>query len=49
MQTAIIDKSKEWTVEEFIQLEESNMPCELINGEVFISPAPNLTHQVVSQ
>jgi Uma2 family endonuclease len=48
MQTAIIDKSKEWTVEEFLQLEESNLPCELINGEVFMSPAPNLMHQVVS-
>lgn len=48
MQTAIIDNSKEWTVEEFRQLEESNLPCELINGELFISPAPNLTHQVVS-
>ena len=48
MQTAIIDKSKDWTVAEFLQLEESNLPCELINGEVFMSPAPNLTHQVVS-
>ena len=48
MQTAIIDKTNEWTVEEFLQLEESNLPCELINGEVFISPAPNMIHQVVS-
>jgi Uma2 family endonuclease len=48
MQTVIIDKSKEWTVEEFLQLEESNLPCELINGEVFMSPAPNLIHQIVS-
>jgi Uma2 family endonuclease len=48
MQTAIIDKSKDWTVAEFLQLEESNLPCELINGEVFMSPAPNLIHQVVS-
>ena len=47
MQTAIIDKSKDWTVEEFLQLEESNLPCELINGEVFMSPAPNLSYQVV--
>ncbi len=48
MQTAIIDRSKEWTVDDFLQLEESNLPCELINGELFMSPAPSLIHQVVS-
>ncbi len=48
MQTATIDRTKEWTVEDFVQLEESNLPCELINGELFMSPAPSLTHQVVS-
>lgn len=48
MQTATIDRTKEWTVEDFLQLEESNLPCELINGELFMSPAPSLTHQVVS-
>jgi Uma2 family endonuclease len=48
MQTATIDRSKEWTLEEFMQLEESNLPCELINGEVFMSPAPSFTHQIVS-
>lgn len=48
MKTTIIDRTKEWTVEDFLQLEESNLPCELINGELFMSPAPNLTHQVVS-
>lgn len=47
MQTATIDRSKEWTVEDFLLLEESNLPCELINGELFMSPAPNLTHQIV--
>lgn len=47
MQTAIIDRSRQWTVDDFLQLEESNLPCELINGELFMSPAPNLTHQVV--
>lgn len=34
-------------MEDFLQLEESNLPCELINGELFISPAPNLIHQIV--
>ncbi|MBY0433614.1 MAG: Uma2 family endonuclease [Cyclobacteriaceae bacterium] len=48
MQTATIDRSREWTVDEFFQLEESNLPCELINGEVFMSPAPNVTHQVIA-
>jgi Uma2 family endonuclease len=47
MQTATIDRSKEWTVDDFLQLEESNLPCELINGEVFMSPAPSFTHQIV--
>ncbi|MFN7792357.1 MAG: Uma2 family endonuclease [Cyclobacteriaceae bacterium] len=47
MQTATIDRTKEWTVEDFLRLEESNLPCELINGELFMSPAPNFTHQVV--
>ena len=47
MQTATIDRSKEWTVEDFLLLEESNLPCELINGELFMSPAPSLIHQVV--
>ncbi len=34
-------------MEDFLRLEESNLPCELINGELFMSPAPNFTHQVV--
>jgi Uma2 family endonuclease len=45
MQTATIDRSKEWTVTDYLQLEESNLPCELINGELFMSPAPNPHHQ----
>ncbi len=47
MQTVTIDRTKEWTVDEFMKLEESNLPCELINGAVFRSPTPSLTHQVV--
>ena len=47
MQTAIIDRSKAWTVDDFLQLEESNLPCELINGELFMSPAPNTLHQII--
>ena len=48
MTTATVDRSRVWTVDDFLQLEESNLPCELINGELFMSPAPNLTHQLVA-
>ena len=48
MQTATIDKTKVWTVDDYLQLEESNLPCELINGELFMSPAPNSMHQIIS-
>jgi len=47
MQTVTIDRTKDWTVDEFMKLEESNLPCELINGAVFRSPAPSFTHQTV--
>lgn len=47
MTTATVDRSKVWTVDDFLQLEESNLPCELINGEIFMSPAPSFTHQIV--
>jgi Uma2 family endonuclease len=48
MKTATIDNTKQWTVDDFLQLEESNLPCELINGELFMSPAPSLLHQIVT-
>jgi Uma2 family endonuclease len=41
------DPSKSWTVEEFLQLEESKTPCELIDGKVYMSPAPTPFHQIV--
>jgi len=47
MKTLTIDRSKVWTVEEYLQLEEINTPCELINGELFMSPSPNPFHQEV--
>ena len=49
MQTATIDKTKEWNVDDYLLLEESNLPCELINGELFMSPAPNPNHQRISR
>lgn len=48
MRTAIIDTTKEWTIDDYLQLEESNLPCELINGELFMSPAPSLLHIIVA-
>lgn len=48
MKTLTIDRSKDWTVDDFLQLEESNTPCELINGELFMPPSPTPLHQSVS-
>lgn len=48
MKTLTIDRSKEWTVDDFLKLEESNTPCELINGELVMSPAPTPFHQNVT-
>lgn len=48
MQTARIDRTKEWTVDDYLQLEESLTPCQLINGELIMSPAPTPYHQLVS-
>lgn len=33
------------SAQEFLQLPESNQPTELINGEVIMAPAPELSHQ----
>lgn len=49
MQTLTIDRTKTWTVEEYLLLGESNTPCQLINGELIMSPAPNPLHQIVSR
>lgn len=48
MQTATIDRSKEWTVDEYLMLGEMNTPCQLINGELFMSPSPAPYHQIIS-
>lgn len=36
------------TEEEFLQLPESNLPTELIDGEVRVAPAPSFWHQRVA-
>lgn len=46
MQTATIDRSKEWTVEDYLQLEEGLL-AQLINGDLIMSPAPTPKHQRV--
>ncbi len=49
MNTLTIDKTKEWTVEDFLLLGEIKTPCQLINGELIMSPAPSPNHQRVSR
>jgi Uma2 family endonuclease len=44
MQTLTIDRSKEWTVEDYLQLEEGLL-AQLIDGELIMSPAPSTLHQ----
>jgi len=46
MEAATIDRSKEWTVEDYLQLEEGLL-AQLINGELIMSPAPTPKHQRV--
>lgn len=46
MLTATVDSSKEWTVEDYLQLEEGLL-AQLIDGQLIMSPAPNTEHQRV--
>ncbi len=48
METVKIDRTKEWTVEDYLLLGEMNTPCQLINGELIMSPAPTPYHQFIS-
>jgi len=48
METVKIDRTKEWTVDDYVLLGEMNTPCQLINGELIMSPAPNPEHQIIS-
>ncbi len=48
METAKIDRTKQWTVEDYLLLGEDNIPCQLINGELIMSPAPTPYHQIIS-
>ena len=46
MEVATIDRSKEWTVDDYLQLEEGLL-AQLIDGQLIMSPAPTTTHQRV--
>ena len=43
MQTLTIDRSKVWTVEDYLQLDVEL--CQLIQGNLVMTPAPNTEHQ----
>ena len=47
METARIDRTKEWTVDDYAMLGEMNTPCQLINGELIMSPSPAPYHQII--
>lgn len=47
MRVLTIDKTKEWTADDYLLLGEIKTPCQLINGELIMSPAPNPNHQRV--
>lgn len=49
MKTATIDRSRAWTVEEYLQLGQMETPCQLVNGQLIMSPAPTPYHQMVSR
>ncbi len=44
MLTATIDKTKEWTVADYLQLEEGLL-AQLLDGALIMSPAPTPLHQ----
>ncbi|MEO1254814.1 MAG: Uma2 family endonuclease [Bacteroidota bacterium] len=48
MEVATIDRSKEWTVEDYLQLDEGLL-AQLIDGNLIMSPAPTTKHQRVSR
>lgn len=40
----MVDRSKKWTVEDYLQLEE-DVKCEILDGELLMTPAPLISHQ----
>jgi hypothetical protein len=37
MQTSKIDSTKNWTVDDYVLLGETDTPCELINGDLIMA------------
>ncbi|MEM9340023.1 MAG: Uma2 family endonuclease [Bacteroidota bacterium] len=46
MEVATIDRSREWTVNDYLKLEEGLL-AQLIDGSLIMSPAPSINHQRV--
>lgn len=49
MKALTIDNSKIWTVEDYLLLGELSTPCQLIDGDLIMSPAPTPNHQRISR
>jgi Uma2 family endonuclease len=47
MRVATADRTKNWTVDDYRMLGEMTTPCQLINGELIMSPSPSPLHQKV--
>ncbi len=47
MQTLKFDRTKEWTIEDYLMLGEMNTPCQLMKGELIMSPSPTPYHQTI--
>jgi Uma2 family endonuclease len=45
MRVATVDRTKDWTVDDYLLLGESKTPCQLINGELIMIPTPSSLHQ----
>jgi Uma2 family endonuclease len=49
MRTLTIDNTKEWAVNDYLLLGEIKRPCQLIDGKLFRSATPHLSHQRISR
>ncbi len=48
MTTLTIDRSKKWTVDDYMLLDE-DLRCEIIDAELIMTPAPTTKHQRISK
>jgi Uma2 family endonuclease len=47
MKALTIDNSKVWTVDDYLLLGETSLPCQLIDGDLIMSPSPTPYHQLI--